>query len=54
VVAAAKPPAPVKSSEHKPAPPKLVGEPPKERDTAMAGAQAVVPSNSFDNRWSIR
>jgi murein L,D-transpeptidase YafK len=52
VVAAAKPPAPVKSSEHKPTP-KLVGEP-KERDTAMAGAQPVVPANSFDNRWSIR
>ena len=26
----------------------------KERDTAMAGAQPVVPSNSFDNRWSMR
>jgi murein L,D-transpeptidase YafK len=56
VVAAVKPPAPVKSSEPKSEPkpaPRLVGEP-KERDTAMAGAQPTVPSNSFDSRWSIR
>jgi murein L,D-transpeptidase YafK len=52
VVAAAKPPAPVKQTEQK-----LAGKPAnehKERDTAMAGAQPVVPSNSFDSRWSLR
>ena len=26
----------------------------KERDSAMAGAQPVVPSNAFDSRWSMR
>jgi hypothetical protein len=53
VVAAVKSPAPVKPAEIK-----LVGKPPatepKERDTAMAGAQPIVPTNSFDSRWSIR
>jgi murein L,D-transpeptidase YafK len=54
VVAAAKPPAPVvKQAEQK-----LVGKPAaseqRERDTAMVGAQPVVPSNSFDSRWSLR
>ena len=41
-----------KSSEQQ-ASAETVGEP-KERDTAMAGAQPIVPSNSFDNRWSMR
>jgi hypothetical protein len=50
VVAAAKPPAPVKSAESKPAP----KPEPKERDTALAGAQPIVPTNSFDSRWSLR
>jgi murein L,D-transpeptidase YafK len=53
VVPAAKPPAPVKSSE-----PKVAAKPQpteqKERDTAMAGSQPVVSGNSFDNRWSLR
>jgi murein L,D-transpeptidase YafK len=52
VVQAAKPPASVKSSE-----PKVAAKPaaePKERDTAMAGAQPIVSGNSFDNRWSLR
>ena len=49
-VAAAKSQAPAKSSE-----PKAAAKPePKERDTAMAGAQPVVPSNAFDSRWSLR
>ncbi len=52
VVAAAKPPAPVRSNETRTAS-KPAGEP-KERDTAMAGAQPIVPTNSFDSRWSIR
>jgi murein L,D-transpeptidase YafK len=50
VVAAAKPPAPVRSAESKPAP----KPEPKERDTALAGAQPIVPTNSFDSRWSLR
>jgi murein L,D-transpeptidase YafK len=50
VVAAVKPPAPVKQAESKPAP----KSEPKERDTALAGAQPIVPANSFDNRWSLR
>jgi hypothetical protein len=52
VVAPVKPPASVKSSE-----PKVVAKPQpaeKERDTAMAGAQPVVPGNAFDSRWSLR
>ena len=51
VVPAAKPPAPVKGE------PKVATKPasePKERDTAMAGAQPVVPSNGFESRWSLR
>lgn len=57
VVAAAKPPAAVKSSEPR-SEPKTAARPasnePKERDTAMVGAQPIVQSNSFDNRWSLR
>ena len=54
VVAPAKPPASsVKSSE-----PKVAAKPqtsePKDRDTAMAGAQPIVSGNAFDNRWSLR
>jgi hypothetical protein len=51
VVAAVKPPAPVKSAETRPAPKSAE---PKERDTTIAGAQPVVSGNSFDNRWSLR
>jgi len=50
VVAASKPPAPVKSGESRQA----AKPEPKERDTALAGAQPIVPTNSFDNRWSLR
>jgi murein L,D-transpeptidase YafK len=57
VVAAVKPPASVKSSEPK-SEPRLAARPapsePKERDTAMAGAQPIMQSNSFDSRWSLR
>jgi murein L,D-transpeptidase YafK len=53
VVAAIKPPAPVKSNETRSAA-KPASSEPKERDTAMAGAQPIVPTNSFDSRWSIR
>ncbi len=52
VVAAVKPPAPVKSSDHKPTKP--AASEPKERDTAMAGSQPIVSGNAFDNRWSLR
>jgi hypothetical protein len=55
--AAAKSHAPAKSSEPK-SEAKVAAKPastePKERDTAMAGAQPVVPSNAFDSRWSLR
>jgi hypothetical protein len=55
-VAAAKPPASanVKSSEPKGETRSAAKPEPKERDTAMAGAQPVVPSNAFDSRWSLR
>jgi murein L,D-transpeptidase YafK len=54
--AAAKPPAPanVKSSEPKSEAKPATKPEPKERDTAMAGAQPVVQSNGFDSRWSLR
>lgn len=52
---AEKPPAP----PAKPAETRVVAKPapasePKERDTAMAGAQPIMPSNAFENRWSLR
>jgi murein L,D-transpeptidase YafK len=61
VVAAVKPPAPIRSSEAKPetkpnesrSAAKPAPSEPK-RDTAMAGAQPIVPANSFDSRWSLR
>jgi hypothetical protein len=55
VVAAIKPPAAVKSSEPKvAAKPQPASAEPKERDTAMAGASPVMPSNGFESRWSLR
>jgi murein L,D-transpeptidase YafK len=53
-VAAAKPPAPVRSHETRTTETKPAAGEPKERDTAMAGAQPIVPANSFDSRWSLR
>ena len=49
VIAAAKPPVSVKSADSKPAKSES-----KERDGAIAGAQPIMPTNSFDNRWSLR
>jgi murein L,D-transpeptidase YafK len=58
VVAAAKPPASIKSGETKSAETKSAAKPAagerKERDTTIAGAQPVVSGNSFDSRWSLR
>ncbi|MDQ8732076.1 hypothetical protein [Bradyrhizobium sp. LHD-71] len=63
VVAAGRPPAATKhepkTSESRTVETKTVAKPasapePKERDTTIAGAQAIVPSNNFDNRWSLR
>jgi hypothetical protein len=57
--AAPKPPAPVRAAESKPAPKPVAAAPapsaqPQPRGTAIAGAQPVVPSNAFENRWSGR
>ncbi|MEZ5762908.1 MAG: murein L,D-transpeptidase family protein [Xanthobacteraceae bacterium] len=57
--AAPKPPAPVRAAESKPAPKPVAAAPapsaqPQPRGTAIAGAQPVVPSNAFENRWSVR
>jgi murein L,D-transpeptidase YafK len=57
--AAPKPPAPVRAAESKPAPKPAAAAPApsaqtQPRSTAMAGAQPVVPSNAFENRWSVR
>lgn len=53
VVPAAKPSAPAKPTESRVAAKPQPSEP-KERDTAIAGAQPVVSSNAFDSRWSLR
>lgn len=55
--AAPKPPAAIKPVESRTAAAQKPAAPAadkKERDTALAGAQPVVPSNAFDSRWSVR
>jgi hypothetical protein len=52
VVAPIKPPASVKGESRVASKPQPTE--PKERDTAMAGASPVVPSNGFESRWSLR
>jgi murein L,D-transpeptidase YafK len=55
--AAPKPPAAIKPTETRtaaaPKPAAPVAEK-KERGTAIAGAQPIVPTNGFDSRWSMR
>ena len=54
VVTAAKPPAPVAPSETRTAASPAPAQARRERDSTMAGSQPIVPTNSFDNRWSLR